>query len=175
MMKTIKTNLLLVLLLSLIACGNKEQQPNGVNAKPVGLLKGYIAPNFSTEDIDGNKIELYSLRGNVVLLDFWASWCPPCRQSIPELLKINNDYKSKNFKMIGISIDYSMEDLKKFLAEKSVNWTQIYDNSYDVNQHYNIDAIPHIYLLNKQGEIIYTGYPDPITLRKLIDEALQQS
>lgn len=170
--KYIAKSVAVACLIILGACNSNDSlKPTG-DVKPVGLLAGNVAPNFVTNDLDGNAVELNSFRGNVVLIDFWATWCSPCRYSVPELKTINDYYNGSNFKMISVSSDYSIDSLRNFISDKSMTWMQIWDNKNDVNQYYNVVRIPHIYLLDKKGVILYSGSPDTKKLKELIEAEL---
>src|SRR5262245_19840720 len=78
--------------------------------------------NFTLKDIDGNDVALSSFKGNVIILDFWATWCPPCRQEIPGYIDLYNTYKSRGFVVVGVSVDESLPDLKKFVKQFKVNY-----------------------------------------------------
>jgi len=71
--------------------------------------------NFTLKDINGNDVDLSSFKGNVIILDFWATWCPPCRKEIPGYIDLYNIYNSHGFVVIGVSVDKSLADLKKFV------------------------------------------------------------
>ncbi len=118
---------------------------------------GKPAPDFSTIDLDGNRISLSNLKGKVVLLEFWATWCGPCLPEIPYLKKVYEEYKAEDFVMIGVSLDYDVEILEKFLQEESMYWPQISqsDGMFGlISKAYNIWGIPQSYLIDKKGYIV---------------------
>src|ERR1700757_1383186 len=106
-----------------------ETQPRG-NA--VGLEIGNLAPELKLEGTDGKEISLYSLRGNVVLVDFWASWCGPCRGENPNVVKNYNQYKDKGFTVLGVSLDQAGAKDKwlKAIHDDHLTWTQVSDLKY---------------------------------------------
>lgn len=163
---------ILILSFAIISCGDDSSNTDNSSVKPVGLLVGNVAPNFITKDINGINVELNKLRGNVVLVDFWASWCGPCKQTKPEIVKIYNQYKDKNFKLISVSFDHDYNKMIEYINENKMVWTQIHDTNHDVNQHYNVQGIPHSYLINKKGEIIFANHPLMVNLSKLIEDNL---
>ncbi|MCI0693391.1 TlpA family protein disulfide reductase [candidate division KSB1 bacterium] len=122
------------------------------------LNVGQLAPDFIAKDIKGNTITLSGLKGKVVLLDFWATWCGPCLPEIPHLKKIYSDYRNKDFMVIGISLDGDIADLQKFIDEQKIGWHQILsENGWEgkIARLYNITGIPSTYVIDRQGRIAF--------------------
>ncbi len=118
---------------------------------------GALAPDFAQPDADGNNLQLSSLRGKVVLVDFWASWCAPCRAENPNVVAAYNKYKEKGFEILGVSLDESSEAWKKAIVDDKLAWHQVGDMKgwgNDAVQLYGIRAIPASFLLDKEGKII---------------------
>ena len=118
---------------------------------------GAMAPDFSQPDVQGNPVQLSSLRGKVVLVDFWASWCGPCRVENPNIVAAYNKYKDKGFDILGVSLDDSSEDWIKAIGQDKLTWNHVGDMQGWQNaaaQLYGIRAIPASYLLDKEGKII---------------------
>jgi len=118
---------------------------------------GSVAPDFSQPGVDGNPLQLSSLRGKVVLVDFWASWCGPCRAENPNVVKAYNKYKEKGFEILGVSLDENAEAWKKAIADDKLVWQQVGDMKgwrNDAAQLYGINSIPASFLLDKEGKII---------------------
>lgn len=111
------------------------------------------ATNFTLKDINGNDVSLSDFRGSVVLLDFWATWCPPCVTAIPELAELHNKYKEKGFEVIGISMDHSVGDTKSFVSEEKVPYT-ILMSSDKVEKQYGVTTIPVTFLIDKSGKVV---------------------
>jgi len=126
-------------------------------APAVILGIGSTAPDFSLPNLDGQKIKLSSFKGKIILLDFWASWCEPCREENPHLMEMYKKFNSKNFDIISVSLDYEKKAWADAITSDSLIWTNISDlkgfNSKVVSG-YNIKAIPATYLLDKEGKII---------------------
>lgn len=126
---------------------------------------GDVAPDFTATDRSGKKISLASLRGKVVLLDFWATWCGPCVQELPNVIAAYEKHHSAGFEIVGISLDDDAEALATFLKNQpGMTWPQIFDGkgwSSEVAQLYGIEAIPHAVLLDKQGTIYRTALRGP--------------
>lgn len=119
---------------------------------------GKIAPDFTLKDSNNKKVSLSEYRGKYVLLDFWASWCAPCRAENPNVLKAYNQYKSKNFTVLGLSVDREADRNKwlKAVEEDNLPWTQIIDEAEgnSTADLYSIKSIPANYLINPEGVII---------------------
>ncbi|MFZ9877159.1 MAG: redoxin domain-containing protein [Chitinophagaceae bacterium] len=126
-------------------------------AKRTGL--GKVAPEFTQNDTLGLPVSLSSFRGKYVLIDFWASWCGPCRQENPNVVKAFNDFNSKGFTVLGISLDQPTAKDKwlKAIHDDNLTWTHLSDLKYwknDVAVSYGVQAIPQNYLLDPNGVII---------------------
>ena len=122
---------------------------------------GRKAPDFMQPDTSGKMIKLSSFRNKYVLLDFWASWCKPCRAQIPDLITIYNKYKDKNFEILGVSLDgtSAKREWLKAVRQDHANWTQLYtpgapeDKKTAVNLYY-VKTVPHNLLIGPDGKII---------------------
>ena len=118
---------------------------------------GNAAPEITLPDPQGKDVSLSSLRGKYVLVDFWASWCGPCRQENPNVVRMYNQYKDKGFEIFGVSLDESRDKWLKAIAQDKLTWPHVSDlkgwNS-SAALLYNIQAIPQTLLLDKEGKII---------------------
>lgn len=126
-------------------------------AKKTGV--GRMAMDFTQNDTLGNPVSLSSFKGKHVLIDFWASWCGPCRQENPNVVKAFNNYKDKGFTVLGVSLDQpnAKDKWMKAIHDDKLTWTQVSDLKYWKNEvavQYGIQAIPQNYLIDPQGKII---------------------
>ena len=111
--------------------------------------------NFTA--VDGRKVDLAQLRGKVVLLDFWATWCPGCRQEVPEVVNTYRKYHDKGFEVVGISLDQDKDALQAFTSEHGMTWPQYYDGQGWTNNlavKYGVESIPFTVLVGPDGKII---------------------
>jgi peroxiredoxin len=118
---------------------------------------GTIAPDFTLNNPDGKPITLSSLRGKIILLDFWAAWCQPCRRENPNVVALYNQYKDKGFDVLGVSLDRTKEDWVKAIADDQLTWNHVSDLKFwqsEVAQKYGVQSIPFTLLLDKEGKII---------------------
>ncbi len=118
---------------------------------------GQMAPAFTMDNLEGGKISLADFKGKYVLLDFWASWCQPCRQENPNLVKAYQTYKDKNFTIFGVSLDKDAAAWKQAVHADQLAWphgSELLDFQGPTVQKYQIEAIPSSFLIDPQGKII---------------------
>ena len=118
---------------------------------------GKVAPEFSLPDTAGVSVSLSGFRCKCVLLDFWASWCPPCRRENPNVVKAFNEYKDKNFTIVGISLDKDKSKWMKAIADDNLAWTHLSDLKYwdsEIPALYGVRGIPANVLLDPDGVIV---------------------
>ena len=144
-----------------------EKQPDAAEAAEIravlanpGKAGEPFAPVFSVKSTKGEELSLEKLKGKVVLLDFWASWCGPCRADMPEVRKIYKKYKSDQFVMIGINLDKDRRAFEEYVQEEGITWPQYFDGSgwnNKVSRIYRVTGIPHSVLIDQDGIIRATG------------------
>ena len=118
---------------------------------------GQFAPEISLPTPNGKEIALSSLKGKLVLIDFWASWCGPCRKEMPNVVKIYSKFKNKGFEIYGVSLDQDKEKWMEAITKDGINWPQVSDLKYWDNvaaRIYNVQGIPYTVLIDKDGKII---------------------
>lgn len=127
--------------------------PGGQQEPIVGVNIGQIAPDFTLADLDGNKVSLDDFRGKVVFINFWASWCPPCRAEMPEIESVHQDYKDKGVVTIGVDIQEPEDVVRKYVSEGGFSWTFVLDKTGEVARRYNITGIPTSFFIDREGVI----------------------
>lgn len=115
--------------------------------------------DFTARDIEGNKVSLSSYSDKVVVLDFWATWCPPCRKEIPHLIDIKKTFKNKKFEIISVALERGSDNAAvKFVKDKKMDWVHIIDKQkgQELAEAYNIKYIPTMFVI-QNGEVVATG------------------
>ena len=135
---------------------------------------GASAPDFSLVDINGNTVSLSALNGKVVILDFFASWCPPCRQEIPDFIELEKFYGDKNFTMIGVAL-VSAGEAKEFAGKMGINYPVLVDDGKVSEAYGPVRSIPTTFIINKSGKIakMYIGYREKAVFEADIKELLK--
>ena len=148
----------------------KAQQAEMERKQDANAWTGKPAPDFSLPDVTGKEVSLASFRGKFVLVDFWASWCGPCRQENPNVVKAYNEFKDKNFTILGVSLDKEKDAWQQAIQQDHLTWTHISDLKYwnskavDV---FKFDGIPFNILIDPQGKIIAQQLRGPDLQNKL--------
>ncbi len=116
---------------------------------------GDAAPDFSAKDISGQMVKLSALKGKVVLLDFWATWCPPCRVEVPHLLALQRRFKGKDFVLISVSLDRDLPAARQFVKDKAMDWVHIIDLAAgrELANLYQVEYIPSTFIIGRKGTI----------------------
>ena len=124
--------------------------------RPMPLPKeGSSAPDFTVKDLSGRDVRLSDLRGKVVLVNFWATWCPPCRGEIPSMMKLNSAMAGKPFQMLAISIDEGGKDaVQGFFRESGASLPALLDTDQKVSKLYGTTGVPETFVVDKKGVIL---------------------
>lgn len=137
-------------------------------------------PHCKLTFLDGKSAEAWeAMKGEVVYVDFWASWCPPCIKSFPFMSQLTHEFKDKGLKVIGINLDENLDDAKEFLARYPVNFPILVDASKQCAQDFGVIAMPSTYIIDKRGFVrhIHRGFRagEVEALRTLIEQLLVEN
>lgn len=133
--------------------------------------------NFAMTTLDGKEMQLSDLRGKVVIIDMWDTWCPPCRMEIPHFIELYSQYRDKGFEMIGIAFGREGADaVRKFVQTNGVNYTNALANAEIMSQFGEINSIPTTFVIDQNGKIYkkYVGYNAKAVFEKDIKALLAQ-
>lgn len=126
-----------------------------------GLVRvGAEAPTFNAMDFKGNQIDLSKYRGNIVILDFWATWCDPCLEAFPKVKNMYNKFKDKGVQFIGVSLDDDIENVRGFVKQEKVEWPQLFDGKRwkgVLPGLYRVNIIPTMFVIDRESKIRYMG------------------
>lgn len=118
------------------------------------IAVGRMAPDFELTTLKGETLKLSDYRGKYVLVDFWASWCGPCRRENPNVIKMYQKYGGKNFEILGVSTDQSEVQWRKAIRDDELPWAQVRDTEFEASTKYNVATIPFTVLVDREGQII---------------------
>lgn len=156
----------------LVGCDSGADSPPGI---------GEPFPEYAAPMLDGDTVRLSNLRGEVVLLNVWATWCPPCRREMPALEQLHRDLKQRDFQLVGVSIDAegSVDDVRAFVQEIGVTYTILHDPASRIIALLGAPGIPATYLIDGEGRLVakWLGEIDPSTpsIREPILQAIERS
>ena len=172
---------------SFVKYGNQFLDKYGAEASPMidnfkmavnrasSFMTGAVAPDFTQNSPDGKPIKLSELRGKVVLVDFWASWCGPCRRENPNVVKMYNKYKDQGFEILGVSLDKQKGAWLKAIKKDQLTWPHVSDLrgwKNEVAQLYSVTSVPATVLLDQEGRIIARNLRGP-ALEAKVGEVLR--
>jgi peroxiredoxin len=123
--------------------------------KELPAIEGNAAPDFTLKDLSGHPVQLSSLKGKVVLVNFWATWCPPCREEIPSMVKLNQAMQGKPFQMLAISVDEGGKDaVTSFFQKAGVTLPALLDTDGSVAKRYGTTGVPETFVVDNKGVIL---------------------
>lgn len=169
-----------IALLLIWGTARSGSQPSGifVNANS-GEVKtdNTIAPEFSVTTFTNRKITLSNLRGNIVMIDFWASWCPPCRRESSELTAVYKMFENHDVEFIGIDVWDDESAGRRFIAEEGITYPNAMDHNGFITINYGVTGIPEKFFIDRDGHIVrkYIGPISAEELSKIINELLGKS
>ncbi len=151
--------------IAFVACGSRE------GAKQSALV------DFTLPSIDGGEYKLSDFKGQVVIIDFWATWCPPCRNSIPAFIALYEKYHEQGFTILGVSLDNDEGALRQYSAQMKIPYPVLIGNN-DIAKAYQVSGIPKTLFLDKKGEVRKTqvGFAPELEVQfdQLVDQLLKE-
>ncbi|WP_207535997.1 TlpA family protein disulfide reductase [Desertivirga arenae] len=162
---------------SLMLTESQKQRDKDIMYSLVSYAPGSKAFNFSYPDTEGKKVSLADLKGKVVLVDVWATWCGPCKKEIPALQQLEEEMKGKDVEFVSISVDVEKDKEKwmKMVKDEKLGGTQLFASGWsDITKHYKINAIPRFLVFDKEGKIVTVDSPRPSDpkLKALLEKTL---
>ncbi len=164
------TALALVAILSLVNCNRAPHSADANSQQPA------LAPDFILPQLDGQPLRLSSYRGKVVLLDFWATWCVPCREEIPHFVELQQKYRNRGFQIIGVSMDDGPEPVRTFYQQFHVNYPVVMGTAKTGELYGGVLGLPIAFVLDEDGRIRakHIGATSPTTIEKEIAGLLRK-
>ena len=150
-----------------------------VSITPVGAVSvSGPAPDFTLKSLDGKNLKLSEMRGKVVLINFWASWCGPCRQEMPLLNSLHNKYEPLGFTVIGVNVEERTENARDFIKNTPVDFPILLDNENRVSKLYKVVAMPTTVVVDRDGNMrfLHHGYipGDEFEYRKMVKKLIRE-
>ena len=132
-----------------------------------------VAPGFTLVDMNGRSVSLADFKGKVVILDFWATWCPPCKREIPDFIKLQSEYGSKGLQIVGIALDQPNK-VQAFVKDNGMNYPVLLGTDEVAANYGGVEAIPTTFIIDKNGKIVknYEGFRSKETFESQIKKLL---
>jgi len=138
------------------------------------LEVGAVAPETVSVNLDGKTVKLSDLKGKVVVVDFWATWCGPCRAMIPHTRNLVKSLEGKPFVFLSISVDDEKETLTKFIADTPMPWTHWWDGQKAVAEQWDVEGYPTVYVIDHKGVIRFKSLGLPAEKSKKLDATVEE-
>ena len=158
-----KRVLALLSLLALWPVASPAADPDRLRNLGFIVQEGFVAaPDFTTEDAAGNRVSSRSFRGRVVLLNFWATWCPPCRLEMPSMERLYGEFRGRGLEIVAVNFMEPRELVQAFAREQNLTYPMLLDRRSDIAERYGVLRLPETVVIGRRGEVIAktTGYKD---------------
>lgn len=146
----------------------------GASQDAATQVTGTDAPDFSLKDVGGRSVDLRSLTGKVVVLDFWATWCPPCREEMPHLEQLHRQLREKGLVILGLDVGEDGDTVREFARKNDYTFTLLLGAEPDVSARYHVDGYPTVFVIDRAGKIAARlgGSAQESDLRSAVESAL---
>ena len=131
-----------------------KPQPHEAQVSAVSVELGMPAPDFELSDVSGKTVRLSDYRGKVVLLNFWATWCPPCREEMPSMERLYEKLRARNFELLAVNVETDDKPVLAFLEDHPHSFPVLRDNRGMLQDMYNVHRFPETFIINTQGIIV---------------------
>jgi len=155
-----------------------DRTGSSTSGKVPAPQQGFLAPDFELKSLEGETIKLSDLRGQAVLINLWATWCPPCRAEMPAIEKVYNDYKDQGFVVLAVNMTYqdAYSDIAPFIDEYGLTFPVLLDETSAVGTAYQLRSLPSSFFINREGiisEVVIGGPMAEALLRTRVEEILR--
>ncbi len=147
-------------------------RPSGGESAAAAPKEGFTAPDFTLQDLNGQTYTLSELRGRPVLLNFWATWCPPCRAEMPAIGRVYEDYRAQGFLVLAVTADDTPADAARFAEEYALPFPVLVDSSAEAARAYNINSLPTSFFIAPDGvirQVVIGGPMAEASIRASVD------
>ena len=128
--------------------------PANLSSRPESIpLRGHPAPDFTLPTLDGDSLSLSDFRGQAVVLNFWATWCPPCQAEMPELQETYTKYSAGGLVVLGVNQAEDRASVQAFMQERGLTFPVVLDEQYDASQQYQVNSLPTTFFIDRDGII----------------------
>ena len=156
-------------------CSSTPAPDQGTQSAVEGTQPGNLAPNFQLPNLDGETVSLSDLRGKPVMLNFWATWCPPCRAELPYIQQIYEEQSTRGFVVLTVNLGESPSKVKEFVQSYGLSFPVLLDTKQGTAQKYNIGGIPTTFFIDKNGiiQVKITGaFPDKAAIENKLGKII---
>ena len=164
---------IVIVSIAVIELRKPRQSPISNSDKNVGISIGKTAPDFELKDLSGKSVKLSDFRGKNVVLNFWASWCPPCREEMPEFQRIHNENKGE-LVVVGVNLQESKENAESFVEKLGITFPILLDPNAQVKDMYNVFTQPVTYFIDVNGKIVDKKF-GPLTSEEINEKIAKMS
>ena len=164
---------LLAIVVALMITAPRFLKPRHRGGLPAASVAGKVAPDFTLKDINGNMVKLSDFRGKAVVLNFWATWCPPCKVEIPWFEDLQNKYGSQGLEVVGVALDDSSDkEIADFAKEMKMNYPVLLGKEETSDLYGGVEALPTTFYIDRNGKII-TSVPGLIDRKEIEDNIVK--